>query len=106
MSKRAPLDAQGFRTIVAQEEDINAERIHYCYQIGSTFVHLSLMEDAIINAMSICGRIKVSKLLGADSAAWELIQKRDQLQSSTLGNLITTLSKHGVAHAGIAYLNG
>lgn len=104
MSKKSPLTAHGFRKIVAEEDDLNAERIHYCYQIGSTFVHLSLMEDAIINAMSICDRIKVSKLLGADSTAWELIQKRDQLQSSTLGNLVSILSKHGVADADIAYL--
>lgn len=104
MGKKRPLDTQGFRTIVAEENDVNAERIHYCYQIGSTFVHLSLLEDSIINAMSICDRIKVSKLLGADTAGWELIQKRGQLQSSTLGNLISILSKHGVADADIAYL--
>lgn len=99
-----PLDATQFRELVDSEENANVERIHYCYQIGSTFVNLALMEDTIINAMTMCDRIKVATILGSDTVAWELLKKRDQFQSSTLGNLIGILSKHGILEADLAYL--
>lgn len=102
---RKPITAPAVRAFMTAREDLDVLRIHYCYQIGSTFVSLALMEDAIFSAMSICDRIKVAKLLGPDVSSWNLmIDKTNKLQSSTLGNLISILSKHGVAPGDIDYL--
>ena len=80
-------------------------RVYYCYQIGSTFVSLGLMESTIIDAMATCDRIKLAKALLSDSPAWQrMVEKHSQLQSSTLGNLIGILSKHGVNQADLNYL--
>jgi hypothetical protein len=79
--------------------------MHYCYQIGSTFVHLGLMEDAIVQAMLMCDRVKVRSLLGRDAKSWEkLLDKKNALEGSTLGSLVAILSRHGVAHTDVAYL--
>ena len=51
---REPTTAPAFRTFMAGAEDLDVLRIPYCYQIGSTFVSLALMEDTIIDAMWIC----------------------------------------------------
>jgi hypothetical protein len=105
MMKRSQLTAEIVRQMMAARDDLETVRIHYCYQIGSTFVNLALMEDAIINAMSICDRIKVAGFLGPDAPAWErMLEKTDKLQSSTLGNLIAILSKHNVRPSDLDYL--
>jgi len=102
---RKPMTAPTIRAFMTGREDLDVLRFHYCYQIGSTFVNLSLMEDTIIRAMSICDRIKVANALGADMSAWRrLIDKTNKLQSSTLGNLIAILSKHGIAPGDLGYL--
>jgi hypothetical protein len=102
---RKPITASEFRTFVAERDDLDALRIRYCYEIGSTFVSLALMEDAIVNAMSICDRVKLTNLLGPVASDWsQMIDKRDRLQSSTLGNLIVILSKHDIARADLEYL--
>ena len=102
---RKPTTAPAFRTFTAGAEDLDVLRIHYCYQIGSTFVSLALMEDTIIDAMWICDRIKVANLLGPDASNWNrMIDKRTKLQSSTLGNLISILAKHDIAPGDFHYL--
>jgi len=102
---RKQITAPAVRAFFSAQEDLNVLRIHYCYQIGSTFVSLALMEDAVIRAMSICDRIKVVNLLGSDASNWSrLIDKTNKLQSSTLGNLISILSRHGVASSDLDYL--
>jgi hypothetical protein len=80
-------------------------RIHYCYQIGSTFTNLGLMEDSIVRAMSMCDRIKLATFLGADASNWARMEaKTGQLRDSTLGILIAILSKHDVPANDIGYL--
>jgi hypothetical protein len=46
-------------------------RFQYCYQLGSAFVHVSLMEDMIIDAMTICDGIKVANVFGSDAPKWK-----------------------------------
>lgn len=102
---RRVCSASDVRVFLDHLEDIELQRFYFCYQIGSTFVNLSLMEDSLINTMSICDRVKVGRALGDDAKKWEeLIQKRDALQSSTLGNLIGILSRHGATKEDVAYL--
>lgn len=103
--KNSPLTAPEIRRFINNKDDLDLARIHYCYQLGSTFVSLSLMEDSIISAMSICDRIKVASLLGEDAPAWEKLKvKSIKLKSSTLGNLINILSKHEILDQDISYL--
>lgn len=102
---RTPLTASAFREFLSKRADLEVLRVHYCYQIGSTFVNLALMESAIISAMSFCDQIKVASLLGPDASNWQfLINKKSMLQSSTLGNLITILSRHEISCADLMYL--
>lgn len=102
---RHEMSASVFREFICGCGDIDAERIHYCYQLGSTFTSLALMEDTIINAMLICDRISVAKVLQADAEKWkQFLEKRKQLQDSTLGTLISILAKHGIAADDLSYL--
>ena len=102
---RKPITAEAVRDFISAREDLEVLRIHYCYQIGSTFVNLSLMEDTIVSAMALCDRVKVANLLGPDTSNWNrLISKTRGLQSSTLGQLVTILSKHEVTPPDLSYL--
>jgi hypothetical protein len=93
------------RKFLSPQRNIDIMRIYYCYQIGSTFVNLNLMENAIIHAMAMCDRIKLSKVLQDDAPAWRhIVERHSRLQSSTLGNLIAILSKHGIGQPDLAYL--
>jgi hypothetical protein len=60
-----------FRRFVSKLNEEDTFRFHYCYQLGSTFVLLNKMEDAIIHSMSMCDRVKVKTVLGADATNWE-----------------------------------
>jgi hypothetical protein len=63
------------------------------------------MEDTIINAMLICNRISVAKVLQAAAEKWKkFLEKRKQLQGFTLGTLISMLAKHGIAAYDLSYL--
>lgn len=85
--------------------NIDVVRIYYCYQIGSTQIQLGLMETTIVHAMALCDRIRLSKVLQEDAPAFRyIVERHTQLQSSTLGNLIAILSKHGIGEADLAYL--
>lgn len=99
------LSADNFRQFLSNKSSEDLVRIRYCYEIGSTFVALNIMEDAIVGAMVICDRIKLSKALGDDLGLWnEFNRKHSTLHSSTLGNLISILSKHEINQKDIAYL--
>lgn len=99
------LSAATARRFLENQNDLEALRILYVAQIGSVFTRLSLMEHTIIRAMAICDRVKVANALGVDTPAWRrLIDKTDTLQSSTLGNLIAILSRHGLDSADLSYL--
>ena len=104
-NRRFPLSPLEMRVFLAARDDVDLARIHYCYQIGSTFLSLALMEEAFTSAMSICDIIKVKDVLGADAKDWEeMLRKRDFLRSSTLGNLVRILSAHGIGHDDLRYL--
>jgi hypothetical protein len=93
------------RKFLSPQRNIDIMRIYYCYQIGSTFVNLGLMENTIIQAMAMCDRIELSKALQDDAPAWQrIVERHSQLQSSTLGNLIAIMSKHGIGQADLTYL--
>jgi hypothetical protein len=93
------------RKFLSPKRNVDVMRIYYCYQLGSTFVSLGLMETRIVTAMMMCDRIKLAKVIQDDVPFWDSIAARHtQLQSSTLGNLLTILSKHNIAEADLAYL--
>jgi hypothetical protein len=99
------MPARKVRKFLSPKRDVDVMRVYYCYQLGSTFVSLGLMEARIVTAMMTCDRIKLAKVIQDDVPFWNSIAARHaQLQSSTLGNLLTILSKHNVAEADLAYL--
>jgi hypothetical protein len=99
------MPARKVRKFLSPQRDVDAMRIYYCYQLGSTFVSLGLMETRIVTAMMTCDRIKLAKVIQGDIPFWDSIAARHtQLQSSTLGNLLTILSKHSIAESDLAYL--
>jgi hypothetical protein len=51
------------RKFLSPKRDVDAMRIYYCYQLGSTFVSLGLMETRIVTAMMTCDRIKLAKVI-------------------------------------------
>jgi hypothetical protein len=103
MEKSMP--ARKVRKFLSPKRNVDVMRIYYCYQLGSTFVSLGMMETRIVTAMMTCDRIKLAKVIQDDVPFWESIAARHaQLQSSTLGNLLTILSKHNIAEADLKYL--
>jgi hypothetical protein len=63
------------------------------------------MEDSIIWSMTMCDRVKVSKVLGSDVDNWhQMVSKRKTLEDSTLGSLISILSRHDVIEQDLRYL--
>jgi hypothetical protein len=103
VEKNMPADK--LRKFLSPKRNVDVMRIYYCYQLGSTFVSLGLMENRIVTAMMMCNRIKLANLIHGDIAFWDSIAARHaRLQSSTLGNLLTILSKHNIAGSDIAYL--
>jgi hypothetical protein len=105
--KLKPLaSASDVRNQLTAMTEIEILRFHYCYEIGSTFTSLSLMESEITNAMLICDKVEVNLKLGADSEEWrKLLEKQKLLQDSTLGSLIKILSKHSFNPQNLAYLH-
>ena len=103
MEKDMP--ARRVRKFLSPKRNVDVMRIYYCYQLGSTFVSLGLMEARIVAAMMMCDRIKLGKVIHDDVAFWNSIAARHaQLQSSTLGNLLTILAKHNIAESDLKYL--
>lgn len=103
MKKDMP--ARKVRKFLSPKRNIDVMRIYYCYQLGSTFASLGLMETRIVTAMLMCDRIKLAKIIQDDVLSWDKIAARHvQLSSSTLGNLLTILSKHNIAETDLSYL--
>jgi len=99
------MPVQKVRKFLSPKRNVDVMRIYYCYQLGSTFVSLGLMETRIIAAMMMCNRIKLAKIIYDDVSFWDSITARHaQLQSSTLGSLLTILSKHNIAKSDLKYL--
>lgn len=99
------LSPRKLRRFVRRMSDIDVSRAQYCYQIGSTFLAAAYLEDAVVTAMLVCDRVKVAGKLGEDLPAWDsLLKKQKHLQESTLGSLISILSKHGLEENDLKYL--
>lgn len=93
------------RTQIHLLSDLEFIRVRYCYQIGSTFVACALLEDSVIDSMMICDRVKVANTLQEKERDWrDLLDKRDLLRQSTLGSLISILSRHGITADDLNYL--
>ena len=94
-----------FQTFLATLDQASLARVHYCYQLGSTFIYLNRMEHSIIDAMATCDHIQVEKVLGVDTKKWErFVHKLSTLQDSTLGSLIKILSHHLNDQSDLQYL--
>jgi hypothetical protein len=103
MKKDIPV--QKVRRFLSPKRNLDVMRVYYCYQIGSTFVNLGLMEMIIVTAMATCDRIRLAKMLHGDVPAWNhIVERHSKLRSSTLGNLIAIMSKHGIGGSDLAYL--
>jgi hypothetical protein len=99
------MPARKVRKFFSPKRNVDVMRIYYCYQLGSTFVSLGAMETRIVTAMLTCDRIKLAKVIHDDVPFWDSIAKRHtHLQSSTLGNLLTILSKHNITESDLKYL--
>lgn len=93
------------RRLIERLKSDDLVRVAYCYQIGSTFVSMSQMEDTIINLMTICDKLKIQSKLGDDAEEWKkLMEKRDKFHASTVGNLIRVLSEHNLSEPDKRYL--
>lgn len=102
---RKILKPEDFRRWVNSSTVEDAARIHYCYQLGSTFTNMALMEDTIISLMNMCNKISVNRKLGADAKRWEImLERRSNLQSQTLGKLVQILKNHGLKEEDIKYI--
>jgi hypothetical protein len=103
MNKNMAISA--VRKFLSPHANIDALRIYYCYQIGSTFVALNGMENTILHAMSMCDQIRLENTLQDDAPAWRrIVERQKRFKSATLGNLITILSKHELEQADLHYL--
>jgi hypothetical protein len=59
----------------------------------------------LINAMLMCDHIKLKEKLGDDAEKWELfLSRKNDLQGSTLGNLIKILEANEISAKDIRYL--
>ncbi|MGN6311759.1 MAG: hypothetical protein ACTHNN_19640 [Xanthobacteraceae bacterium] len=103
--KRAVPTPKQFREFISTLDNQQSARYQYCYHLGSTFVHVNRMEDSIIWCMSMCDRVKVKSILGEDASNWDRFAKKlDTLQGSTLGSLISILSRHNIQETDLQYL--
>jgi hypothetical protein len=97
--------AQEVRREICTMSDLDVTRFYYCYEIGSTFTALSLMESDVISAMLVCNKVKLNSKLGEDIEKWQdIAEKQKLLQDSTLGSLIAILSKHSLLPGDLSYL--
>jgi hypothetical protein len=93
------------RKFLSPKNNVDVVRLYYCYHLGSTFVALGLLETRITTAMLMCDRIKLAIVVQNDLSFWDSIAaRRDQLQNSTLGNLLNILAKHHIADSDLKYL--
>jgi hypothetical protein len=60
------MPARKVRKFLSPKRNVDVMRMYYCYQLGSTFVSLGLMETRIVTAMMTCDRIKLSKVIQDD----------------------------------------
>lgn len=85
--------------------ELDFARFIYCQHMSSTFMAVNKFEDMVINAMLMCNRIQTKKVLRSGIKAWErMLERREHLQQSTLGTLISILERNAIDNADVAYL--
>ncbi len=95
-----------FRKLIKTDEYRDVIRIYYCYQIGSTFLSLGLLEENLVTAMLMCEKINISDKLGDDIKEWDnIIKKHETLKGSTIGNLIKIIEKSTIKGKKVGYLH-
>jgi len=74
--------------LIKEMDENTFARFLYCQHMSSTFMAVHKLEHTIIIAMLTCDRIKTCKSPAGDvaDAGQLLLNKLDELQSSTLGN--------------------
>jgi hypothetical protein len=91
--------------LIAKMDEPSFARFLYCQHMSATFIAVHQLEHMIISAMLMCDSVQVGKLLREDVATWQkMLRKKDDLQRSTLGNLIGILERHSIDPVDIAYL--
>lgn len=91
--------------ILEEMSDEEFAQFRYCQEMAGTYLAVGKFETMLISAMQMCDGIKVKDALGQDASRWkQFLAKKEQLQGSTLGNLIKILERHSVAEGDIAYL--
>lgn len=101
---RSKLTPDDFRKLISEMSDLEVARFHYSQQIGSTFIHLALMEDSIIHSLSFSTAVKFGPASTGLSRAKQHLNKYDALRAATLGNLLKALQSHSVAETDMNYL--
>ncbi len=94
-----------FRKLIKTDKYEDVVRIYYCYQIGSAFLSLGLLETNLISAMAMCSKIDVSRKFGNDAGSWDdIVKKHENLKNSTIGSLISIIEKSASENEKIGYL--
>ena len=105
MRTKMAASAREIKSDLGSMSDLDLARYYYCYEIGSTFAAVSLMESGAIDAMLMCNKVNLNSKLGTDAKKWqEIAAKQKLLQDSTLGTLIEILSKHNLLSNDLEYL--
>lgn len=102
---RAAIGKDELTAIIESMSGNDVARFLYCQEMAGAYLAVGKFETMLISAMHMCDRVKVQKALGADQTAWERsLEKKAQLEGSTLGSLIKILERHRIAEADIDYL--
>jgi len=90
---------------IQEMSELDFARFRYCQEMMGTYLAIGKFEDHLINAMLMCDRVKLKKVLGTDTDRWaQMVTKKSLLQKSTLGSLIKILTAHSIALADLHYL--
>lgn len=99
-------DLHSFRRVLKNDRYEDVLRIYFCYQIGSTYLSLGLLESNIVSAMLMCNKVRVSQKIAAGMPEWQrVIEKQNTLNGSTLGSLIRIIEKSTINSSRIDYLH-
>lgn len=102
---RASVGRQELTEILGSMSDLDVARFLYCQEMAGAYLAVGKFETMLISAMHMCDRIRLQMKLGRDTNAWtRSLEKKAQLEGSTLGSLIKILERHDVDRADIAYL--
>ena len=93
------------KAIIEQMSECDVSRFLYCQEMAGTYLAVGKFENTLISAMHMCDRVKLEESLGQDQRAWERsMEKKAQLEGSTIGSLIKILERHDIDKRDIQYL--